>query len=455
MAADLVRSRYVVTSDRVQLARTCFDGYVVFSTRTGVILAIAQPLWERVQLSRHDELPEEARAQLIMAKVLVPTTEDELGAVLSENLAAIAANEVLYQVLQPTAWCQLACSYCGQAHSRQRLSKDNQQFFLSRMRERLAGGRYSQLKIGWFGGEPLAGMEVIRTLTPRARALAQEFGCDYSARIVTNGLALTPALARELVEQHSVGEAEITLDGLTTHHDRQRFTKTGKGSFARIFTNLIGVSTTTQMRLVVRCNVSRDNADGVLPLLETLAAAGLAKAVRFYTSPVYAWGNDANASALGNNEYAEREMEWIAAQVRLGFSVGLVPPRRPIVCMSVQRDAEVVDAFGTRFNCTEVPYVPAYGQPNIYRINDDTRVIPIHPAQASPAQRLSTFNQRIQRGEQPACANCAMLPVCGGQCPKTWQEGHEPCPSAKHNMRDRLAVLFALAQTAQEDHAFN
>lgn len=455
MASDLTQSRYVVASDRLQVVHTGFDGYVVFSTRTGAILPIARAQWERVKASLIDELPEETRTRLIAAKILVPVTEDELDAVLSENLAAIEDNEVLYQVVQPTAWCQLDCSYCGQEHSRHRLSEDHQQQFLGRMRERLADGNYRHLRIGWFGAEPLAGIDVIRTLSPRARALAKEFGCDYSARIVTNGLSLKPAVARELVEQHSVYEAEITLDGLAQHHDRQRFTKTGKGSFARIFANLIGVSRTTEMRLVVRCNVSRDNADGVLPLLETLAEAGLSKTVSFYTSPVYAWGNDADTTALGKEEYAEREMEWIAAQVRLGFSVGLVPPRRPIVCMAVQRDAELVDAFGKRFNCTEVTYVPAYGEPNIYETNGTAKVIPIYPAHASPAAKLSTFNQRIQRGDQPACAHCVMLPVCGGQCPKAWQEEYEPCPSAKHNMPDRLAVLFALAQIEGESHAVN
>lgn len=452
MAINLTRSRYVVVSERLQVACAGFDGHVVFSTRTGAIMSISRPLWERVSSGQYDTLSEETRSHLVAAKILVPTGEDELGAVISENLTEIDTNDVLYQVVQPTAWCQLACSYCGQAHSRQRLSEDNQLAFLDHIRERLANGCYHQIKLGWFGAEPLAGMDVIRTLSPRVRALAQKFGCEYSARIVTNGLALTPALAQELM-QHAVSEAEITIDGLATYHDRLRFTKTGKGSFARIFSKLTSVAETTGMQLVIRCNVSCDNADGVLPLLEALAKAGLSKRVRFYTSPVYAWGNDADATALDKDEYAEYEMEWIAAQIRLGFTVGLVPPRRPIVCMAVQRDAEVVDAFGTRFNCTEVPYVPAYGQPNIYRIGNAANIIPIKPDQASPAQQLSTFNQRIQRGEQTACADCAMLPVCGGQCPKAWQEGHEPCPSAKRNMPKRLAVLFALSQTAREEHA--
>jgi uncharacterized protein len=179
-----------------------------------------------------------------------------------------------------------------------------------------------------------------------------------------------------------------------------------------------------------------------------LAQEGLATSLSFYTSPVYAWGNNAHETALSKEEYAQLETEWLAQQLRLGFNVGLIPPRRRIVCMSVHKEAEVLDAYGTTYNCTEVPYVPAYGQPNIYEINVPVSSIKIHsPPKDMPASKLNTFNDQILAGEQQQCAKCAMLPVCGGQCPKSWVEKLEPCPSAKLNIRDRLNILFAIGQT--------
>jgi uncharacterized protein len=430
MSPALKLTRYLVSSDSLHATRTGFHGRVLFNTRSGVIVSIAQRAWELVAAGRIDELPSALYRQLIDARFVVPAAEDELQAVIHENLGAIEDNDVLYQVVQPSAWCQLDCGYCGQEHTRRRLSEDHQQEFLRRVAARLASGSYRQLKIGWFGAEPLAGIEVIRSLTPRARALAADHGCGYSARIVTNGLALTPKMATELFDQHSVAEAEVTLDGLAPDHDRQRYTKAGRGSFERIFANVCAVARSTALRVVVRCNVTRANAEGVAPLIEALAAAGLAGRVGFYTSPVYAWGNDAHESALERNNYARAEVEWLALQVRLGFQVGLVPQRRRIVCLAP-------NVFETR--------VPVAA---LKRAALETRVAP-----ASRAERLASFNDQILAGAQPPCAACVMLPVCGGQCPKAWQEGHEPCPSAKQNMRERLNLIFALSQPAEQSDA--
>ena len=458
MSPALKLTRYLVSSDSLHATRTGFHGRVLFNTRSGAIVSIAQRAWELVAAGRIDELPSALYRQLIDARFVVPAAEDELQAVIHENLGAIEDNDVLYQVVQPSAWCQLDCGYCGQEHTRRRLSEDHQQEFLRRVAARLASGSYRQLKIGWFGAEPLAGIEVIRSLTPRARALAADHGCGYSARIVTNGLALTPKMVTELFDQHSVAEAEVTLDGLAPDHDRQRYTKGGRGSFERIFANVCAVARSTALRVVVRCNVTRANAEGVAPLIEVLAAAGLAGRVGFYTSPVYAWGNDAHESALERNNYARAEVEWLALQVRLGFQVGLVPQRRRIVCLAVQKNAEVLDAFGATYNCTEAPYVPAYGKPNVFETRIPVAALkraaletPVAPA--SRAERLASFNDQILAGAQPPCAACVMLPVCGGQCPKAWQEGHEPCPSAKHNMRERLNLIFALSQPAEQSDA--
>lgn len=441
-AKPLKLSRYVVASEPLGIRGEERARQVVFSTRSGEILIFDEFAWRLITSGALDRLPPLLREQARAAGILVPADEDELGAVLRENRAAIAADDVLYEVIQPTAWCQLACGYCGQEHSEARLGDDDQAALLERLQGRLAGGRYRELHIGWFGAEPLAGLAVMRSLSPALRALAAASGCSYRAKIVTNGLALTVAVADELVREHQVSEAEITLDGPAQEHDHRRQTKRGGPSFARILDNVIAVARATALGLVIRCNVDRSNAAGVPALIDVLAEAGLQSRIRFYTSPVHAWGNDAHLRALGKEEYAQMELEWLAQLHRLGFAVGLVPQRRPIVCMSVRDDAEVVDATGATYNCTEVSYVPGYGSPNLYalRLPGAPRA---RPRRVPEAARLQTFNDEILAGAQPSCGACPMLPVCGGQCPKSWHEGHEPCPSARRNMPQRLSMLLA------------
>ncbi len=443
MATNLKLSQYVVTSDVLNVERTGFSGRLFFSTRSGQIISLNRSACAAIETQKFNDLSQEIRSKLIDAQILVPEKDDELKAILDENAYAIKNNDVLYQVVQPTAWCQLDCTYCGQEHSKSALSQANQEEFLRRTSQRLSTGNYRHLKIGWFGSEPLAGLTVIRSLSRKLLVQCRSFNCTYAARIVTNGLLLTPTLASELVRNYSVKEAEITIDGLAEHHDKQRFSKSKQGSFERIFSNLISVAKETEMSLVVRCNVSKLNSNGVAPLIERLASEGLSKLIRFYTSPVYSWGNDAHETSLNSEDYANMEMEWLALQLRLGFNVGLVPPRRRIVCMAVQREAEVLDAYGAIFNCTEVPYVPTYGQPNLYELTVPISELDSSKHESLAPYKLRHFNEQIANGNQKQCASCKMLPVCGGQCPKAWTENLEPCPSAKQNMRDRLNVLFA------------
>jgi uncharacterized protein len=410
---------------------------------------LSEACWEAAQRGAFDQLPPELLEQLRKDEFVVPEDENELAQVIRQNERAVEVHDVLYQVVQPSAWCQLDCGYCGQEHSKQQLGLDDQAAFVARVEQHLKSGRYRVLDIGWFGAEPLAGLNVIRSLTRKLSSLVKDHACGYSARIVTNGMTLTPTIARELVEALHVREAEVTLDGPAHLHDARRGRKGGGASFARIFANLRAVARHTRLGLVVRCNVDRENADGVSLLLEQLAGEGLQERIRFYTAPVHAWGNDAHRGALAAEEYAEWELEWLCLQMRLGFRVGLLPARKKIVCMAVRPDAEVIDATGASYNCTEVSYVPSYGRPNLFAIR-----LPGVPLRTSPpAERLANFNAEILSGEQASCHACRMLPVCGGQCPKSWHEGHEACPSPKRNMPQRLNLLYAQSLQARVSNA--
>ena len=123
----------------------------------------------------------------------------------------------------------------------------------------------------------------------------------------------------------------------------------------------------------------------------------------------------------------------------------------------------MIDAYGHRFNCTEVSYVDAYEEtasPNKGRFGlplisaaSGNRYAIGHLDQngdiAGRRELLSDFPDRVARGDYP-CASCPMLPVCGGHCPKSWLEGEPACPSAKFNIIDRLLIYYA-----QERGAFN
>jgi uncharacterized protein len=418
---------------------------VVFSTRSATVAVISEECWINVRNNHLEDLPGPMVAELREMELLVPDEEDELSTVLARQRSASSATDRLALVIQPTAACQLACGYCGQEHSRTHLTEAHQDLFLDSARQKLAAKPYRTLAIAWFGAEPLAGLHVMRRMSPHLRALAAEFGCRYACSITTNGLSLTDDIATELVRVHGVRAVTVSLDGLRDAHDARRPTKTGGRSFERILDNVLRLCRRTDLDIDidVRANVDHRNADQVVPLLRLLADAGVQRRIRFYVAPVHSWGNDAHERSLSPEEFADAEIGWFAEMARLGFRVALVPELAPVVCIAVRPDSEVVDARGEVYNCTEVSYVPAYGVPNRFSVGHlETGRDP------DARQILGDFHDRVAAGAYD-CGTCRMLPVCGGACPKQWLEGRAPCPSAKRNIEDRLLLAFALSRTGE------
>jgi uncharacterized protein len=417
---------------------------VLFATRTAEMRLVDDRTWHILSSGEWQALPADIRADLIAAEILVSDEQDELSTILQQNRTAALEDDTLSLVIMPTASCQLGCGYCGQEHTSRWLSAEHQDQFLALARSKLNRGKFQHLFIRWFGAEPLSGLGVIRRFSPRLRQLAADHGCTYGARIVTNGLALIPGLAAELVHEHSMRMIDITLDGPPEYHDARRMQKNGRPTFSRIFANVVALARSDlDVEIRLRTNVDASNCEGVIPLLRMLAAEGIQGRIQYYVAPIHSWGNDAHKRSLSPEEFARKEIEWFCEMLRLGFMPGVIPKRQRVVCMAVEPEALLVDARGTLFNCTEVPYVPSYGNPNRYAIGD------VANGELGDGRKLlASFNERVAQSKYP-CSTCRMLPVCGGACPKAWLDGHEPCPSALHNIEARLLLAAAVAQVQE------
>jgi uncharacterized protein len=443
MSDTLKLSRYALVSDSFCEPGRDTPLRVLFSTRSGARLVLSDRRWLALQANPAAAIGQALRDALIASKILVLETEDEFAEVLAENKHVQTDDHTLYQVIQPTAACQLGCDYCGQAHSPRTLSDAHLKDLLARVEQKLLTGRFRELSVGWFGGEPLLARDVMRRASAQLRDLANRLNVEYSAKIVTNGVRLDQAAQAELHEVHRIRYVEVTLDGDERAHDaRRHWKRTERGSFATILRNVSALLKRPPPRpdVGIRCNVDARNVESVVPLMKTLAEAGLQELLkRFYVASVYSWGNGASRLALPPLEFASWQIIWFAEMARLGFPLDLIPQRVHETCMVFKPEAELVDAFGTRFNCSEVSYVPSYtvAGENIYALRPD--------GGSTRAAELSTFYDRVEKGTYP-CRECPMLPVCGGACPKAWLEGEVPCPPPKYNIGQRLILEHVLAK---------
>ncbi len=436
---NLKLSKYIVLS-KIQNTKSS----LVFSTRTAEAVTLHDDTIDILEKGNFALLEENLLPTLLNLSILVPDDEDELMEIISENKAATKDNDVLYQVIQPSANCQLGCHYCGQVHTKGELGKDDYEKLLNRLEYKLSLKQYRALEIAWFGGEPLMGVKTLRDLSYKLQDLASKHNLEYSSRVVTNGLSLKKALFLDLVHFHKVGRFEVTLDGIAEFHDKRRHLKSGEKSFEIIFNNLVDILTgiedydTLGTSISIRCNVDSTNYEGVIPLLHLIKEYKLEdKISHFYVAPIHSWGNNAHLISLEKELFANKEIDWLIEQHKLGFKPTFMPSRVRQVCLTTSQGYEVLDAGGKIYNCTEVSQVPGYEESPFYLGN--IREIPVDKEFGQ--MHLQNWNDIVLLGNDGyPCTTCEMLPVCGGGCPKNWSEGINSCPPSKFNIKDKLVL---------------
>lgn len=437
-------SYYTIFSEPVNSS----NDIILFSTRSSQAVKIKERVKDLLLENNIEEIEEKIKERLIAIKAIVATDEQELFNIVDENTKAIQASTELYEVIQPSAMCQLGCDYCGQEHTKDYIPATVYAKLLERIELKITTGNYKSLYIGWFGGEPLMGLKQIREISKELKEMAARHSLGYGAKIVTNGLSLKPAIFKELAEEMSVKQVEITLDGTAIFHDQRRITKEKHPTFDIIFNNILDITNMPEYdsldcRISLRCNVDHRNVEGVSPLIQLLAEHKLqSKLAYFYPIGVYSWGgNDAHQKSLTKEEFAALEIGWMIEMFEHGFTPSLLPGRVRKVCMAVSKDSEMYDAFGNIFNCTEVSYSSHYKGTSyvLGNLKLDNKYI-------EKNRPLNTWYEDMKDNRFP-CATCKMLPVCGGGCPKSWHEDMRACPSAKFNIKDRLALTYVAAKS--------
>lgn len=437
------KSDYLHVSDGTYVTGDGDELRMLFATRTASAVAVPAPVAQALIDGRIDDIAPDVADGLRQVEALVPADERELGTVLSRQRAAAKKTDRLTYVLLPTSYCNMGCSYCGQEHLRGRLTQDHRQAVVDRVFAGMAEPSTRRVRVVWFGGEPMVGWAVIRSLSEKFVAEAERLGKRYDAHIVTNGSLLNLDKVRALHHECRVRRFDITLDGPARIHDVHRPLKNGKKSFDHITSTLqevIAADDLAGVQLVLRTNVDVQNIDWVDEYLDTIAGLGFATdRVFMNVAPVYSWGNDVSALELERAKFAAREVAWMRRMRELGLRFDVVP--RHVVgalCTAVTKSKEIISSTGNVFSCSEYPLLPEHeAGGGLGKVTSLPLMV------RRPDGPFDDWHNAVESGETP-CQKCRMYPICGGACPKQWREGNVPCPSYKYNMQERFDLIAEL-----------
>jgi len=190
--------------------------------------------------------------------------------VFSHAQIASTLNPALQQlIIFPTEKCNFRCTYCYE------------DFAIGKMKEPVLQGierflarrvpELTELATDWFGGEPLVARDVVLRLSSYASRLCKEQGVALRGGMTTNAYLLNFALFEELLS-YDQRFFQVTLDGWERGHDVLRKLASGRGTFERIWDNLLATRASGQdFHIQIRIHVRRDNRESLETLLDRIA----------------------------------------------------------------------------------------------------------------------------------------------------------------------------------------
>lgn len=431
-------SEHIFVSEGVYFKNGSLPIKLIYSGRSGELVAIRYNDIKLITDKKIPPLESKLFNSLHKAEIIIDNKENDLDAIIERNQKFIQNPNYLNFVILPSSFCNMGCSYCGQAHSKGAMNEKVVKETIARIESAIQMMQPQEVSVSWFGGEPLVGYSRILQISRHLIDIVTEKSINLRAKLVTNGSLLTMAKLIELHETCKIEEINLTFDGDADIHDKRRILKNGNDNFIKT-TSLIQAALKEprlkNLRYIFRTNIDKQNEAHVDQYIQKMFELGFNdKRIGFELKAVYPWSNDVSSVQLEKKHFAQLEVDWMLQLLRLGMEYTFLLKKNEVTCVAVSPYSEVISTNGKIFTCTEHPLVPQH------ELQDFVSSTNLKWENRSGKGKFDNFNQKILSKKIP-CASCKLLGVCGGACPKHWDEGNIPCPSIKFNLQDRLNLV--------------
>ncbi len=380
------------------------DSCLLYSTKKASSVIVHRSVLADIHSGRTGN---EESAVLSELGLLVKSADAERDEMLGFVDEVNGLNKVLKAVVVMNLDCNLACRYCfeGQRKGAYFMSEEDCGRVVDFLRTVLRakdGKDIDEIKITFYGGEPLLSFERVIFIAERTRRMAEENGVKFSFSFITNGTLLTGEKVERL-KPLGLKEALITIDGPRKTHDRNRPFRNGNGSFDTIIRNVRDVC--TMMEIQVGGNFTSENHHEFPKLLDYMLSSGLTpptiKSVNFVPVMMEQAGiaqPDFNDGCMSANE------PWILEAgpflreeiLKRGFRADMIMPS---FCMVEYDTNFVVNHDGSIYKC------PGFIGREAYKIGDIKTGINDYRT-----------SHNLDNWKNEECLDCAYLPLCFGGC---------------------------------------
>ncbi len=246
------------------LKREIEDEYYLYNIVTSELISLDKKEKESLTNFSDSSLMEE----LIEKHFLVPLDFDEKKVVDQIRKVMIMMNkekDILGYTILPTTHCNARCFYCYEIDFEHvQMTKETAHRAVEYIIEHSHGKKVS---IGWFGGEPLVGVQRISQI---AREL-NENKISFRSHMISNGALFTEDLIQEAKENWHLNNVQITIDGTEKIYNVVKAYIGLKGSPYQIVLNNIRNLSKAGISVSIRINLGFHNIDDTKQLIEELS----------------------------------------------------------------------------------------------------------------------------------------------------------------------------------------
>lgn len=379
------------------------DSYYVFNTRYQSFAQLTSP----------DALMHEDNRELAFQQGFIIADDlDEGAEVMREVLEKINSPlKELDVTLVLTEACNFRCIYCYQEEKTQNaFSQEDEDRFIRFLRQAHAQG-LEEVRVHYFGGEPLLNLPRLYSLHTQLQRLSQETGLKYKSHITTNGSMLTPQVMRDF----EVTGLQLTFDGDAAWHNQYKVSSDfDYDQLLERVEQVLSLMPKTQLR--IRMNFSKENAESFDAVFDDLFALPHfdMKRVDFSLQPLRRCNPTMPFTALEPEEFADHWTRYRRKLEKMGVEFAM-PPALSQPCPFSTGRALVLKPGFQICSCL---------------------------SDYQEGLSLEGLPERVRQGKltyepDDSCMTCEVFPLCLGGC-RVKKPGEGGCCIWKHALYDYL-----------------
>ena len=307
------------------------------------------------------------------------------------------ARNVYELIINPTLNCNLGCWYCYESHKKKsELNAEAINSILLHIKQKHDLDKFSNLRFGFFGGEPLLKPKIVMKLINRVNELAEEKKFKLTLSFTTNGTIL-PSELLSLLKNFNAN-FQITLDGAKEIHDTTRFFNTQKreGSYELILKNVKKImETLTDFKITLRINYTSKTLNSLKQIIDDFNFCDRKKTTISLHKVWQADPGIIDKSLLFDFINYAKDNNFIVNYMNINPQF--------YVCYADNYNEAVINYNGDVFKCTARDFAT---EPPEGKLLKDGSI------RWDTDRWLKRINLRLSS----ICLDCNLLPACGGHC---------------------------------------